>query len=103
MIQKLVEARLIVTNEVQAKGNENERVSVVDVAREALIRHWSRLRRWLDEDRGAIRFERRLDAAINHWTENGRHENLLWRSPFDWHRNISLKDDGSCRDSVFTS
>jgi len=32
----------------------------LDVAHEALIRGWPRLRAWLDEDRDALRSQRRL-------------------------------------------
>jgi len=80
VIQRLSEARLIVTGEVQAKGRE-ERVPVIDVAHEALIRHWPRLRIWLDENRDQLRFESRLAEAVQHWMEHGKHENLLWRPP----------------------
>jgi hypothetical protein len=36
---------------------------VVDVAHEALIRHWARLRQWIEENREAIRIERKVEAA----------------------------------------
>ncbi|MGD1910059.1 MAG: hypothetical protein ACFB2X_04120 [Rivularia sp. (in: cyanobacteria)] len=43
VIQKLVDEKLIVTSEIVAKGSKLERVPVVDVAHEALIRYWKLL------------------------------------------------------------
>ncbi len=40
---------------------------VVDVAHEALIRGWPRLRRWLDEDRAGLRIHRRVSEAALEW------------------------------------
>lgn len=37
VIQVLVQARLVVADELQARGESNHRVTVVDVAHEALI------------------------------------------------------------------
>ena len=48
VINHLVDARLLVTNELQGRG-ETAPTIVVDVAHEALIRHWSLLRGWIDE------------------------------------------------------
>ena len=64
VIQKLALAKLIVTSE-QRKGQE--KVAVVDVAHEALIRHWSRLRELLNNNREAIRIERKIQAAAEEW------------------------------------
>jgi len=45
---------------------------VVDVAHEALIRHWVRLRQWIEENREAIRIERKVEAAAKEWNSRGR-------------------------------
>lgn len=74
VIQKLAQAKLIVTSE-QRKGQE--KVAVVDVAHEALIRHWSRLRELLDNNREAIRTERRIQAVAEEWREKGKSEDYL--------------------------
>lgn len=44
----------------------------VQVAHEALIREWPRLRSWLDEDRDRLRAERHLKKAARDWTDGGR-------------------------------
>ncbi len=51
----------------------------VDVAHEALIRGWPRLRRWIEEDRESIRAHRRLTEAARQWKENKQEESYLYR------------------------
>ncbi|NET36631.1 MAG: hypothetical protein F6K19_32150 [Cyanothece sp. SIO1E1] len=53
VIQKLAAERLVVTSELLAKGPKPDRVVVVDIAHEALIRHWRRLRQWVSGNREA--------------------------------------------------
>ena len=81
VIQKLADAKLIITTEVQVKGDASGSVPVVDVAHEALIRHWPLLRTWLNENRDEIRFHRRLEEAALYWDNHRQAEGLLWRSP----------------------
>ncbi|MEW6497667.1 MAG: caspase family protein, partial [Cyanobacteriota bacterium] len=44
VIQRLADAKLVVTSELVEKSFDAQRLAVVDVAHEALIRHWPRLR-----------------------------------------------------------
>ncbi|ODH02282.1 hypothetical protein A4S05_24985 [Nostoc sp. KVJ20] len=74
VIQKLALAKLIVTSE-QRRGEE--KVAVVDVSHEALIRHWSRLQELLDNNREAIRTERRIKAAAEEWEDKGKSVDYL--------------------------
>ncbi|NET91215.1 MAG: hypothetical protein F6K45_24510 [Kamptonema sp. SIO1D9] len=74
VIQKLAQAKLIVTSE-QRKGQD--KVAVVDVAHEALIRHWSRLRELLDNNREAIRTERKIQTAAEEWREKDTSKDYL--------------------------
>ncbi len=50
----------------------------VEVAHEALIQRWNTLRTWLDEDRAALRVQRRLTEAAKEWDENKRDESYLF-------------------------
>lgn len=43
------------------------RGATVEVAHEALLREWTRLREWLDESRGDVRIQRQLAAAAGEW------------------------------------
>jgi signal transduction histidine kinase len=68
VLKILADARLVTT---QKEG--------IEVAHEALIREWPLLRRWLDEDREALRFHRRLAAAVAEWERNGKDPSYLFQ------------------------
>lgn len=51
----------------------------VEVAHEALIREWSRLREWLNQDREGLRLHRRLTDAAQAWEKSNRDESELYR------------------------
>ncbi len=70
VIQKLAKEKLIVTNEEAGKGDVAQRVVVIDVAHEALIRHWQQLRRWLDENRDALRKQREIEEDAQSWADH---------------------------------
>jgi len=55
------------------------REPTVEVAHEALLRGWGRLRTWLDESRTDVRMERLLAAATQEWLEAGRDPSFLLR------------------------
>ncbi|MEZ4733274.1 MAG: effector-associated domain EAD1-containing protein [Caldilineaceae bacterium] len=68
VLKTLADARLVTTNKDE-----------VQVAHEALIRHWATLRAWLDDDREGHRIQRRLTEAANQWVEFGKDPALLYR------------------------
>ncbi len=70
VLDKLAGARLLVVGEDSA-----------EIAHEALIREWPRLRGWLAEDREELRALRKLTTAARSWEEAGRHEADLYRGP----------------------
>jgi WD40 repeat protein len=51
----------------------------VEIAHEALIQHWPRLRDWLADDREGHRLHRRLTEAATDWEHHERDEGLLYR------------------------
>ena len=51
----------------------------VEVAHEALLREWGRLRRWIDSAREDVRLHRRLAAAAREWETSGRDGSFLLR------------------------
>jgi WD40 repeat protein/transcriptional regulator with XRE-family HTH domain len=51
----------------------------VVVAHEALIRHWPRLREWIDADRAGLLIHRRLTAAAREWDTLNRERAALYR------------------------
>ncbi len=51
----------------------------VEVAHEALIREWPRLRNWIEEDRAGLLLRRRITEAAQEWERVDRDESLLFR------------------------
>lgn len=51
----------------------------IELAHEALMREWPRLREWIDADRDGLRIHRNLNAAACEWEELRRDEGALYR------------------------
>jgi WD40 repeat protein/class 3 adenylate cyclase/energy-coupling factor transporter ATP-binding protein EcfA2 len=68
VLRTLADARLVTIGE-----------GTVEVAHEALIRHWPTLREWLDEDREGRLLHRRLTEAAQEWEALGRDPGALFR------------------------
>jgi hypothetical protein len=72
LLERLADARLIVTT-----ANATTKVEEVEVAHEALIRSWPRLREWLDQDRTDLRVLASVRSAARDWEKNRADESLL--------------------------
>ncbi|MGI9645364.1 MAG: hypothetical protein ACR2O6_08665, partial [Ilumatobacteraceae bacterium] len=55
------------------------RAPTVEVAHEALLREWDRLRRWIEDQREQLVVRRRLDEAVREWEDAGEHAGYLLR------------------------
>ncbi len=75
VIKTLADEKLVVTGKVEALGKAQ--VAVVEVAHEALIRHWSLLRGWISENRDAIRRQREIEEAARDWRGAGKRTDYL--------------------------
>mgnify|MGYP001388179267 FL=1 len=53
------------------------REPTVEVAHEALIRNWERLRGWLRDSREELRVQRRLASAVVEWRNSGKDSSFL--------------------------
>ncbi|MEM7033111.1 MAG: helix-turn-helix domain-containing protein, partial [Chloroflexota bacterium] len=73
LVQKLADARLTVTSR-DATGSET-----VEVVHEALIRHWQRLRQWMEEDRQFRIWQERIRAMMHQWQATQQDEGALLR------------------------
>jgi TIR domain len=75
-----------------------------EVAHEALIDHWGRLARWLDDGRDDVRLDRRLTESARRWEDeakkrNGKPHGLLWRPPeLDLDREFVMRARASVSD-----
>lgn len=74
VLKVMTDARLLVVGRLGVDGEKT-----AEVAHEALIRHWERLRGWLDEDREFLLWRRRLLAALSEWERTGRDRGTLLR------------------------
>lgn len=71
LIEALVGARLCVSE------MDHARRPIVSIAHEALLRHWPRVRDWLDENRELLRARARLAANADRWDVEKRRRDLL--------------------------
>ena len=72
LVKRLADERLIVTSQDLASDEDQ-----VEVAHEALIRYWPRLRGWLDEDRLSLRLREGVREAALEWDRSGRKDTSL--------------------------
>ena len=68
VLAQLIDSRLLTVGEGE-----------VEVAHEALLREWPRLRAWLEEDAEGRRLHRLLRLAANEWDAGGRDRGELYR------------------------
>ncbi len=73
VLQYLTDARLVVTDQNGA-GEQT-----VDLAHEALIDHWGRLKSWLNDDRAFRLWQERLRIALYQWEATQRDKGALLR------------------------
>jgi uncharacterized protein YjbI with pentapeptide repeats/energy-coupling factor transporter ATP-binding protein EcfA2 len=76
IVQRLADEKLIVTSEQVEKGGSN-REAVIDVAHEALIRHWLLLRKWLTENRDQLRQKRKIEERAEEWRSHRKSKDYL--------------------------
>jgi formylglycine-generating enzyme required for sulfatase activity len=72
VLRVLVAGRLLYARAVEGRTS-------YEIAHEALITHWSTMRRWLDEDAGQRALRQRVEVSSTEWERSGRAADLLWR------------------------
>jgi hypothetical protein len=72
VLQSFISERLLVTNRHDRTGEET-----IEVAHEALIRRWEKLREALDSDREFLVWRRRLDFRRREWEAHQRQDSFL--------------------------
>ena len=71
--RQFADRRLLVTSRDDQTGED-----LVEVAHEALLRHWPNLKHWIDDRRNALLIRRQLEADVSTWLERGRKDSFLW-------------------------
>jgi uncharacterized protein YjbI with pentapeptide repeats len=79
VVQDLANEKLVVTDD-REKGNEKSGDAIVEVAHEALIRSWSLMRSWLDENRELFRQKQKLEERAEEWRQSGKSKGFLLQS-----------------------
>ena len=74
VLEQLTQARL-----VTVAVASDQRQQMVEIAHEALVRRWPRLKQWLEEDREILVWRQRLDSLIQGWQQTGRDDGFLLR------------------------
>jgi WD40 repeat protein len=86
VLEDLVRGRLLVTGEGGQKTDEQndnpltnsaEETPVIDLAHEALIRDWRRLKEWVEDNRIDLKFRQTITQAANDWENNSKNEEYL--------------------------
>lgn len=67
VVEGLTEARLLTVND-----------ATVQIAHEALLRTWPRLRDWIEESRDDLRTRQRISRAAEEWLAEGRDQDRLY-------------------------
>src|SRR5262249_17220039 len=75
VLGRLFDARLLTS--YTERGKELQ----IDVAHEALIRGWPKLRQWIEEEREALKMQRRLTQDAQQWNDwsDNKKDSLLYR------------------------
>lgn len=89
IVKRLADAVLVITSH-NPVTNQDE----VEVAHEALIRYWDRLRGWLDEDREGQRLRKNIGDAATEWNKAPTDETLLVHQGNRLDAALSLRDKG---------
>jgi WD40 repeat protein/energy-coupling factor transporter ATP-binding protein EcfA2 len=77
LIDPLVAARILVTGRDQRTG-----YTTLELAHEALVRHWPKLREWTQQSRDYLLWRARAQSALEQWQRNAREpEYLLVSAP----------------------
>jgi WD40 repeat protein len=71
------ETRLLVMG--RPEGEVRDGRQTVEMAHEALIRNWGRLRGWLNEDREFLLWQQRMQMQVEQWEQHGREGSYLLR------------------------
>lgn len=98
--QSFIAARLLVVSR-----NESANLEIIEVAHEALIHNWDRLKEWVNKDREFLLWRQRLNVKISDWERTNRDEGSLLYGAFPAPdpSSVEANSKGSIRDSDFTA
>ncbi|MDX2214374.1 MAG: CHAT domain-containing protein [Oculatellaceae cyanobacterium bins.114] len=74
LVTRLADTRLVVS-----RHDDTAHEDIVEIAHEALIQEWQRLRQWLEDDRSFRTWQERLRGVVRQWEISQRDEGALLR------------------------
>jgi energy-coupling factor transporter ATP-binding protein EcfA2 len=92
-LRKIVERFADARTRLLVTGSDRAARPTVEVAHEALIRTWKRLRDWIDASREKLRARAAVVQAKAEWEQHGRREDLLLPAGFQLERARALLAD----------
>lgn len=72
LAKRLADERLLVTSRLAGSAEET-----IEVSHEALIRHWQRLKGWVEADRRFLAWQQRLSASIGQYERSKENSDFL--------------------------
>ncbi|NES88487.1 MULTISPECIES: caspase family protein [Okeania] len=100
ILKKLAKARLIITTKFTNYQNTNQTVTVIELAHNTIIHHWSQLSFWVESNREAIKQKPGMEADAQRWLKKDKSGKYLLSG-----RKLSLAESllESDADSAFVS
>lgn len=77
VLDAFIRARILVTD--ASPDDAGKTAHFVEIAHEALLSRWGRLRGWINENRDALRTRLEVNHAAREWERRGRAADDLWR------------------------
>jgi WD40 repeat protein len=71
LLERLIEVRLLIRDRQQLEGRSEESITV-EIAHEALLRQWTTLTTWLDEDADTLKTAHAIRRTAGEWNKNSR-------------------------------
>ncbi|HEV7745826.1 MAG TPA: tetratricopeptide repeat protein [Pyrinomonadaceae bacterium] len=73
-IKSMADAHLLKVAHDEAAGEES-----VEIANDAILRHWDRLRKWIESDREFLIWRQSLNTSLAEWQKGNRNSSYLLR------------------------
>ncbi|HEU5407519.1 MAG TPA: SUMF1/EgtB/PvdO family nonheme iron enzyme, partial [Nitrospira sp.] len=89
LVRTLIGERLLVTSRL-ADGTEE----TIEVSHEALVRHWSKLKGWIEAKRKLLVWQEQLNTMMRQWEADNRSADLLLRGRALWEAEDQLSKTG---------
>ncbi|MGB3510567.1 MAG: caspase family protein [Microcoleaceae cyanobacterium] len=77
VLTKLAKARLLITTKFTNYQNSNKTVTIIELAHDTIIHHWSQLLFWVESNREAIKQKPAIEADAQRWLNKDKSNKYL--------------------------